>query len=459
MIIKIAGQSTKTNYQNTGSCGAAVTYNEHELRDLPQLFQKLGVKPEDLSWFDMDGQAVTGAEVMDKIGRLTAHLGKDDSKFYCIMINPSNDEAKAMGLDIEEQITNGQPYVFDVMDAYADNFHKENVKDRHDTVAYAIPHIYKSGGKQQIHWHVIVARLSRGFKVEIGEGKYRTKHYKLSPLTNHVNTTKGCVKGGFSLVDFDAKCETLFDVRFEYDRKVEESFEYCLAEKKGTAEEKIDQENRLALQNMPALERSIKEAIARRKERLTREATEFDIKEQPALTKALREVTQEIKSEEIEKDFLNLKEGYESIINTSITENIKELREKTYNLYIATKKAGININNTTTNKYKGLLDTWKQYHTLQDELETSESIACSTRVLGGILTCLNPIIGLAVMAIAGIAGDVRKSKYNKQKQQLLDRIEEIKTDLTVLQQEKANLQIQKKECLQEYLDVKKMYKE
>ena len=289
MNIRIAGQSSKSNYQNTGSCGSAVIYNEHELRDLPQLFQELGVKPEDLAWFDMDGHAVSGAEVMDKIGRLTAHLGKNDAKFYCTMICPSDDEALVMGATVDMQITNGRPFVFDVIDAYAENFNREGVKDRHDLVAFAIPHVYKSEGKQQIHWHVIQARLSRGFKVEIGDGKYRTKHYKLSPLTNHRNTSKGAVKGGFDRVAFDGECEKRFDIRYNYERRVEQSFDYLLAEKKGTVEEKAVQETRLALQNLPELEKSIQTAITRRVERLDREATERANKERQAQEEAARQ--------------------------------------------------------------------------------------------------------------------------------------------------------------------------
>lgn len=260
MNIKIAGQSSKSNYRNTGSCGGAVIYNEHELRDLPQLFQELEVKPEDLAWFDMDGHVVTGAEVMDKIGRLTGHLGKNDAKFYCTMINPSDDEALAMGATVDEQITNGRPFVFDVMDAYAENFHRQGVKDRHDLVAFAIPHVFKSEGKQQIHWHVIQAR------------KDATNKYKLSPLTNHKNTTKGAVHGGFDRVAFDAECEKRFDIRYNYERRVEQSFNYLLAEKKGSVEEKAVQETRLALQNLPELKESIQAAITRRVERLAKEA-------------------------------------------------------------------------------------------------------------------------------------------------------------------------------------------
>jgi len=269
MNIKIAGQSSRSNYRNTGSCSGAVIYNEHELWDIPSLFLQLGVKENDLSWFDMNGNVVSGEEVVDKIGRLTAHLGKDDAKFYCTMINPSDAEALAMGATIDEQIRNGKKFVFDVMDAYAQNFHREGIIDRHDLVAFAIPHVFKSEGKQQIHWHVIQAR------------KDASNRYKLSPLTNHRNTSKGAVRGGFDRVAFDAECEQRFDRRYHFERRVEQSFDYLLAEKKGTAAEKDLQENRLAEQNLPALEASIMAAFARRRARKAREAAARAAQAQP----------------------------------------------------------------------------------------------------------------------------------------------------------------------------------
>ena len=283
MNIKIAGQSSKSNYHNTGSCRGAVNYSEHELRELPKLFEKIKVQPDDLRWFDMNGNEVSGTMIMNEVGRLSAHLGKNDAKFYCIMINPSDDEALAMGANLEEQINNGQCFVYEVMDAYAKNFLREKIKNRHDLVAFAIPHIYKKGGKLQIHWHVIVARLSRGIKEENQDGKMVTRHFKLSPMTNHRNTKTGAVKGGFDRVKFDEECERRFDLRFNYERRVENSFKYLLAVKKGTEEEKAIQEARLVQQNYPTLEESIKTALARRAKRLEMEKKEVNniiIKEQ-----------------------------------------------------------------------------------------------------------------------------------------------------------------------------------
>ena len=417
MNIKIAGQSSKSNYRNTGSCGGAVMYNEHELRELPDLFQELGVEPEDLSWFDMDGHLVTGAEVIDKIGRLTAHLGKNDAKFYCAMINPSDEEALAMGATIDEQITNGRPYVFDVMDAYAKNFNREQIKDRHDLVAFAIPHIYKSERKQQIHWHVVLARLSRGFKVELDDGKYRTKHYKLSPLTNHRKTEKGSVRGGFDRIKLDRECERLFDQRYNYKRRVEQSFDYCLAEKKGSAEEKAAQETRLAMQNLPELEESIKQAITRRVERLAREASDRAEMRLEAEEKA------RIEAEKIEKANKNrFWNNYNSHYKPLIEKVQKSIEDTVAMRNYLSEQIG-DCSREINEKYNRL-----RYINQQIELEKANIEEASTSMglitaLAGIVTAINPVAGLILTMVGRIltegdrqaAYEIRKALYAEAK--------------------------------------------
>lgn len=445
MNIKIAGQSSKSNYRNTGSCGGAVIYNEHELRDLPQLFQELEVKPEDLAWFDMDGHVVTGAEVMDKIGRLTGHLGKNDAKFYCTMINPSDDEALAMGATVDEQITNGRPFVFDVMDAYAENFHREGVKDRHDLVAFAIPHVFKSEGKQQIHWHVIQAR------------KDATNKYKLSPLTNHKNTTKGAVHGGFDRVAFDAECEKRFDIRYNYERRVEHSFDYLLAEKKGSVEEKAVQETRLALQNLPELKESIQAAITRRVERLAREAAERANKERQAQEKAAR-AAEKAAQEAIRQEQRDVIADFSSTI-VPFGKQIYGIRNNTYELCKEAMESEIGLSAATASVFKKLKETWKENDKFNQQIAESKTRTDTFEAVCGILTCLNPIVGLTAMLLAGIAGDIHRASLAAQKKKLLLKVNSLRDELTALEAKKATLTIDKLVRLNQYLNANRMYKE
>ena len=442
MNIKIAGQSSKSNYRNTGSCGGAVTYNEHELRELPELFKKLGVTPEALAWFDMDGHVVSGAEVMDKIGRLKAHLGKNEAKFYCVMINPSDEEALAMGATVDEQITNGQSFVYDVMDTYADNFHREGIKDRHNLVAYAIPHVYKSEGKLQIHWHGIVAR------------KDASNRYKLSPLTNHKNTTKGAVKGGFNRVNFDLECERRFDMRYNYERRVEQSFDYLLAMKKGTAEEKAVQETRLALQNLPELEISIKTAFTRRVERLAKEANERAIKEhQAAEEKARIEADKQDRTRKNEfwNDFhSNYKPKYDVL---------KAACDSSFRLYQTAKERYGVTNQAISDRYTRLRSVYDEMNRRNDDVQRAKTAEGTWKAISALVFAMNPVAGILVGLVSCIVTEASVTAAVQARQALRLEAQGIKADIDTLKAEQAELRQDKSDRLKIYIENKEAKQE
>jgi hypothetical protein len=62
---------------------------------------------------------------------------------------------------------------------------------------------------------------------------------KISPLTNHRNTKKGAIKGGFDRTILFENVEKGFDKLFEYDRQLPETFAYCNAMKNGSIAEKL----------------------------------------------------------------------------------------------------------------------------------------------------------------------------------------------------------------------------
>lgn len=80
-------------------------------------------------------------------------------------------------------------------------------------------------GLNDMHAHIIVSRKDRANKV------------KLSPKTNHRETVRGAVKGGFDRTEFFRKCELRFDILMDYHREVKESFDYLNAVKNGTPAE------------------------------------------------------------------------------------------------------------------------------------------------------------------------------------------------------------------------------
>lgn len=65
-----------------------------------------------------------------------------------------------------------------------------------------------------MYYHIIVSRKDQNNKI------------KLSPLTNHRNTKKGAINGGFDRVNLFQQIEKGFDKFFSYTRPLEESFEY-----------------------------------------------------------------------------------------------------------------------------------------------------------------------------------------------------------------------------------------
>ncbi len=83
-----------------------------------------------------------------------------------------------------------------------------------------------------MHCHLIVSRKDQAGKK------------KLSPLTNHKNTTKGTVKGGFDRKNLFQQAEQGFDKLFSYQRQLTETFEYCNTMKNGSISEQLNMQER-----------------------------------------------------------------------------------------------------------------------------------------------------------------------------------------------------------------------
>lgn len=78
-----------------------------------------------------------------------------------------------------------------------------------------------------MHCHLIVSRKDQSNKI------------KISPLTNHKNTKKGAIKGGFDRTALFQNVENGFDKLFGYDRQLSETFEYCNTMKNGSITEQL----------------------------------------------------------------------------------------------------------------------------------------------------------------------------------------------------------------------------
>ena len=86
-----------------------------------------------------------------------------------------------------------------------------------------------------MHCHLIVSRKDQSNKI------------KISPQTNHRNTKKGTVKGGFDKKNLFQQAEQGFDKLFGYKRGLTETFEYCNTMKNGSISDQLDmQKKRIA---------------------------------------------------------------------------------------------------------------------------------------------------------------------------------------------------------------------
>ncbi len=132
------------------------------------------------------------------------------------MSNTEQKQAEAMKLYIRE--------VF--IPKYAKNFNKElsasNIK------FYGKIHFNpnRSDSELNMHCHLIVSRKDQSNKV------------KISPLSNHRNTKKGVITGGFDRSALFQHAEKGFDNLFGYNRQLSETFEYCNTMKNGTVTDK-----------------------------------------------------------------------------------------------------------------------------------------------------------------------------------------------------------------------------
>lgn len=210
-------------YNNAGSCRQLANYCEHE--DMERIAEGIFVE----GFFNLTGDDVTKAEVIQQIDSNIGQLMKTDAKFYAIHVSPSEKELSQMGKSEKEQSEAMKRYIREVfIPAYAHNFNK-NLSEK-DIKFFGKIHFKRerSDNSLNMHCHLIVSRKDQSNKV------------KISPLTNHRNTKKGAIKGGFDRKTLFQQVETGFDKLFGYQRDLQETFSYCNTMKNGTVAEKLE---------------------------------------------------------------------------------------------------------------------------------------------------------------------------------------------------------------------------
>lgn len=210
-------------YNNAGSSRQLVSYMEHE--DLERM--EKGIYTD--GFFNLMDDNIYKSKVIKDIDGNIGQLLKTDAKFYAIHISPSESELRAMGNTEQEKAEAMKRYIREVfIPEYANNFNKG--LSEADIKFYGKIHFdrSRSDNKLNIHCHLIVSRKDQANKK------------KLSPLTNHKNTKKGTVTGGFDRVNLFQQTEQGFDKLFDYKRQLVESFDYCNTMKNGTIFERLN---------------------------------------------------------------------------------------------------------------------------------------------------------------------------------------------------------------------------
>ena len=219
--------SSKGTYNNAGSSRRLCNYLEHE--DMERMEQ--GIYTE--GFFNLTEDNLYKSQIVKDIDNNKAQLLKTDAKFYAIHISPSAKELQAMGATEQEQAETMKRYIREVViPEYAKNFNKGLSAE--DIKFYGKIHFDRSRSSNQnnMHCHLIVSRKDQSNKI------------KLSPLTNHKNTTKGTVKGGFDRTNLFQTVEQGFDKLFNYDRPLSESFEYYNIMKNGSIADQLKMQER-----------------------------------------------------------------------------------------------------------------------------------------------------------------------------------------------------------------------
>ncbi len=235
-------------YNNANSSRQLANYLEHE--DLERM-QK-GIYTE--GFFNLKENNLYKSQVIKDIDGNIGQLLKTDAKFYAIHVSPSENELQTMGSTEQEQAEAMKRYIRKIfIPEYARNFNKG--LSGADIKFYGKIHFgrSRSDNKLNMHCHLIISRKDQSNKI------------KISPLTNHRNTKKGVIKGGFDRTTLFENAEKGFDKLFGYDRQLTETFEYCNTMKNGNMDAKLQmQDVELKTQEQsvePAIDDSVDKSI------------------------------------------------------------------------------------------------------------------------------------------------------------------------------------------------------
>lgn len=217
---------------NKGSCASFANYLAKEDFREKSLIKEF--------FFNHNSKEILDYQVIDAIDNNRKGLSKTDAKFYTGSINFSEEELKFIGNDPGKI----KDYTIKVMEQYANQFNKGiTIRDINwfGKIEYhryykgddeEVKNGTKTQGEQkeglQTHVHYVIGHMSKSGKM------------KLSPKTNHRDTQKGPIKGGFNRDEFKQQGERIFDETFGYLRPLEESYQYHKVKSNGTISDQVE---------------------------------------------------------------------------------------------------------------------------------------------------------------------------------------------------------------------------
>lgn len=420
MYVKIQGGGKNPGvYANTGSCAALVEYLGHE--DKERLAEGLEVH----EFFNGLGFDVTRGEVLQKIDRNHKKLKYADAKFFHLDINPSQDELRAMGSTNEEIVANCKILAVKLTELYAKNFNKQIVEKDKEGNEITRP---LSGEDIMIFWKVHETRDEKeGLQIHLhGIPSRKDIHnkYQLSPVTNHRGTKNGPVTGGFERTSFYKEVEKVFDETFNYDRRQEETFEYCLerkeerkaAEKVATMVTELDKANGIEVSSP---ETKIKDALAKREQRRRNE-------------------------------FWN---DYHSKYRPMYNE-LKTACDNSFSLYREAKEQYGICSQAITDRYTQLKGIYAEMDTRHNDIVAAKTAKGLWKAASALVFCLNPIAGI-VMGLAGsIVAEASISSSSAARRSLGAQAASIRQSIENLKAEQAELRQDKADRLKVYIENK-----
>lgn len=271
MVAKISGGSG-------GSCGGLGEYLEKEIKG---------------QWFNQAQEQLGVLEVVASIDANKKNLGRQEEKYYQVILSPSQRELDHIGNDQVKLAA----YTRVAMEQYAATFGKgiesqdlvwfakieQGRRYSHQDRAVQTGDIARGQAKEgpQTHVHVIVSRTENLslYQARKQTGAIDRKNpLKLSPATHHRYTSQGAVKGGFDRTAFKQAAEEAFDRQFNYERRLSETFAYANVMDKGSYAERVAMRQAAEGQEKEFAERQRQQEVQRIEPQLT-----LSVAEPPAL--------------------------------------------------------------------------------------------------------------------------------------------------------------------------------